>query len=247
MLGVLRVPALAQQRPLQTEDPETIGAGRILLEAGVDYESDVYYPLSGLRGNLFTVPPMGISIGVSSIAEIQIDGGLYQKLSITEQVPNAPLSHLLDARRRQHRLMSTTSNIGAKVRFLSETPGRPAMAIPLLDASAECRQRVRPRQGHAGLQRVVGSSARRFSRFASSATSGMLILGNPTKLAAQDDLLTYSLSVARAISAKAEIVGEFVGRANFAEHRDAGRRGSRPAALRRPLHRSTACASMRAS
>ena len=45
---------------------------------------------------------------------------------------------------------------------------------------------------------------------------GMLILGNPTRPAAQDDLLTYSFSVARAITQKGEIVGEFVGRANFA-------------------------------
>jgi hypothetical protein len=36
---VLLVPAvaLAQQRPLVTEDPETIGAGRVLIEGGVDY------------------------------------------------------------------------------------------------------------------------------------------------------------------------------------------------------------------
>jgi hypothetical protein len=34
--------------------------------------------------------------------------------------------------------------------------------------------------------------------------------------AAQDDLLSYSLSVARAISPTTEIVGEFLGRANFA-------------------------------
>lgn len=45
---------------------------------------------------------------------------------------------------------------------------------------------------------------------------GMLILGNPTKPAAQDDLFVYGLSVARAISAGGEVVGEFVGRANFA-------------------------------
>src|SRR3989338_8912011 len=77
--------AFAQQRPLQTEDPEVIGAGRILFEAGIDYERDVFLPVSGLRGNLVTVPPMGISVGVSSIAEIQIDGGFYQKLYITEQ------------------------------------------------------------------------------------------------------------------------------------------------------------------
>ena len=42
------------------------------------------------------------------------------------------------------------------------------------------------------------------------------MLGNPTRPAAQDDLLFYNLSVARAISQAAEVVGEFVGRANFA-------------------------------
>ena len=33
-------PAAAQQRPLVTEDPETIGAGRMLVESGVDYSSE---------------------------------------------------------------------------------------------------------------------------------------------------------------------------------------------------------------
>src|SRR5689334_1201402 len=112
-------PALAQQRPLQTEDPETIGAGRILVEAGEDYARDVPFPLSGLRGNLLVVPTIGLSFGVSSIAEIQIDGALYQRLSITERDPKAPLAHLLDVSG------TTTSdvqdiNIGTKVRFLSE-------------------------------------------------------------------------------------------------------------------------------
>src|SRR5262245_61024568 len=120
------VPVFAQQRPLQTEDPETIGAGRILIEAGVDYKRDVYYPVSGLRGNLFTVPPFGVSIGVSSIAEIQVDAGLYQKLYITEIVPGAPFEDLLELDG------SSTADvedihIGAKVRFLSETAGRPAL------------------------------------------------------------------------------------------------------------------------
>ena len=46
---------------------------------------------------------------------------------------------------------------------------------------------------------------------------GMMVLGNPTQPAAQDDLLVYSLSVARAISPAAEVVGEFAGRANFSQ------------------------------
>jgi hypothetical protein len=78
-------PASAQQRPLITEDPETIGSGRILFEAGLDVEKEAEFPLSGLTGNLFAVPTIGFSFGISSIAELQIDGGLYQRLTITDR------------------------------------------------------------------------------------------------------------------------------------------------------------------
>ncbi len=206
--------ASAQQRPLQTEDPEVIGAGRILFEAGVDYEHDYYLPVSGLRGNLFTVPPMGVSIGVSSIAEIQIDGGLYQKLTITEHVPRAPFSSLLNIDG------DSTSDvddihIGAKVRFLSESASRPSMAVRfstrLPNASNESGLGKDMQDFTVGL--LVGKTVQSIRLVANG---GVLILGNPTRPAAQDDLLTYSFSVARAISPSAEVVGEFVGRANFA-------------------------------
>ena len=88
-------PSAAQQRPLKTEDPETIGAGRALVELGVEYDRDASFPVSGLRGNHLELPAFGLSLGVSSIAEIQIDWSPYQKLSITQQRPGAPLSNLL--------------------------------------------------------------------------------------------------------------------------------------------------------
>jgi hypothetical protein len=214
-LALCAAPGFAQQRPLQTEDPETIGAGRILIEGGMDYERDVYFPLSGLRGNLFSVPTLGVSIGISSIAEIQLDGGLYQKLSITRQIPGAPFSDLLTVDG------DSTSDvddlqIGAKVRFLSETPGRPAMGV-----------RFSTRLPNASNESGLGKDMQDFSAslvFGKTIQSvrivgniGMLILGNPVLPASQDDLLAYNLSVARAISPSAEIVGEFVGRANFGE------------------------------
>src|SRR5688572_1919132 len=207
-------PAFAQQRPLQTEDPETIGSGRMLVEAGIDYQRDVYLPVSGLRGNLFTIPAFGASLGVSSIAEIQIDWGVYQKLSITEQVPGAPLSHLL--------LIDGSStddfgdiHIGDKVRLLSNTPRRPAIG-------SWFSTRLPNAGNESGLGKDVQdfSSALTIGKTIQSvrvvANIGMTMIGKPTELAAQDDLLIYSLSVARAISPRAEIVGEFVGRANFA-------------------------------
>jgi len=100
------------------------------------------------------------------------------------------------------------------VRFLSETPGRPAMAV-----------RFSTRLPNANNESGLGKDLQDFTvgvligktiqSVRVVANMGFLILSNPTQLAAQDDLLTYSLSVARAVSAKAELVGEFAGRANF--------------------------------
>jgi hypothetical protein len=213
-LALCAAPVFAQQRPLRTEDPETIGAGRILIEAGLDYNRDAYFPVSGLRGNHLVVPTFGTSLGVSSIAEIQIDWGIYQKLSITEQVASAPLADLL-----QIDGDSTDDfgdiHIGAKVRLLSETARRPAIG-----------SWFSTRLPNAGNESGLGKDVQDFSSAVSIgktvqsvrvvANLGMTMIGRPTEAVAQDDLLIYSLSVARAISPAAEIVGEFVGRANFA-------------------------------
>src|SRR5918999_376175 len=92
LIGLLAAaPVDAQQRPLVTEDPETIGSGLVLLEGGIDYGRDIFYPVSGLTGNLLRLPTMGVSFGVSSIAEIQIDGGIYNQLTVTDR-QDAPLS-----------------------------------------------------------------------------------------------------------------------------------------------------------
>jgi hypothetical protein len=207
-------PALAQQRPLQTEDPETIGAGRVLIEAGIVHDRDVYLPVSGLRGNLTLLPDFGVSLGVSSIAEIQVDWAPYQKMSITDQVPGAPLAHVLQ-------LDGDTTDdfgdihIGAKVRLVGEAPGRPSIGTWFST-----------RLPNAGNESGLGKDVQDFASAVTIgktiqsvrvvANVGLLMIGKPTEAAAQDDLLIYSLSVARAISPAAEIVGEFVGRANFA-------------------------------
>ena len=208
------VPSFAQQRPLQTEDPETIGSGRILIEAGVDYQRDVTYPVSGLRGNLFMVPTVGVSLGVSSIAEIQMHLGGYQQLTITRQDPTAPFASLLllDGNKTDD---LEDMHVGAKVRLMSETARRPSLAT-----------RFSTRLPNAGNESGLGKDMQDFETSVLLAKTiqsvrvvgnvGLLMLGNPTRPAAQDDLLFYNLSVARAVSQAAEVVGEFVGRANFA-------------------------------
>src|SRR5262245_9522140 len=118
-------PVAAQQRPLITEDPEPIGAGRILIEGGVDMARDQEYPVSGLQGTLWRVPTIGLSFGLSAIAELQFDGGFHDSLTIHRRRA-APLDDMLTVD-GDHTSDVEDIIVATKVRFLYETANRPAM------------------------------------------------------------------------------------------------------------------------
>jgi hypothetical protein len=211
VLSAWTSPAWAQQRPLVTEDPETIGSGNILIEGGVDVARDIFYPVSGLHGDLLRLPTLGLSFGLSSIAELQIDGGLYNRLSITSRTA-APLSGMLDV------TGTTTSDVedvvvGTKIRILSETETRPAVGIrfatKLPNASNESGLGLDTTDFHATM--LAGKTVQSI-RFVGNA--GLGILGDPTRGDRQNDVLLYGFSVARAIQQGLEVVGEINGRAN---------------------------------
>ena len=105
MFAMSGVPASAQQRPLVTEDTESIGSGLVLVEEGFDYVRDQPYPVSGLEGHRLRMPTLGLSIGVSSMGEIQIDGISHQRLRLTGRA-EAPLSSTFRATR--HRTWTTS-------------------------------------------------------------------------------------------------------------------------------------------
>jgi hypothetical protein len=201
--------AFAQQRPLVTEDPETVGDERILIETGFDYARDVEYPLSGLEGHLRRFPLIGISIGIGAIGEVQIDGGLYNRLSITER-GIGPLSHMLTATGDSTWSLEDMT-VGTKVRIISEGSRRPSFALRsatrLPNASNESGLGVDTLDFYSSLLvaktvqsvRVVGNI-------------GLGILGDPIRGDRQNDVLTYGLSFARAVTSAAEVVGEINGR-----------------------------------
>jgi hypothetical protein len=212
--------AEAQQRPLVTEDPETVGAGRILLEAGVSAEHDAVFPVSGLVGNRWVVPTLGLSIGVSSIAEIQVDFSPYQHLSITERRP-APLDDLLEIDG------DSTSDVedlvvATKIRIVSESGGRPSLGIrvatQLPDASNESGLGTDLTNFYATL--LLGKTIQSV-RIVGNA--GLAILGDPTGgVPEQNDLLTYGVSFARALTTAGEIVAELNGRYTNSAANDPG-------------------------
>lgn len=206
--------AHAQQRPLLTEDPETVGTGRILVEAGLTTSRDRTFSGSGLTGDLLQVPQVGLSIGVGPIAEIQIDGGFYSRLHITSR-DAAPLSDRLDIDG------DTTSSVddivvGAKIRLVSEAAGRPGFGLRLVtklpNASNESGLGLNTMDFYATL--LVGKTTGS-TRFVGNA--GLGILSDPIENARQTDVLPYGFSIARAIAEGLEVVGEVNGHVQFSE------------------------------
>ena len=210
-LAACAAPAAAQQRPLVTEDPETIGSGLILLEGGFDVQHDITYPASGLSGNLMRVPTLGVSFGISSIAELQIDGGLYNHLNVTKRVA-APLSgDLTFTGDSTHDVEDIV--VATKIRVLSEQAGRPAVGIRfatrLPNAGNESGLGLDTTDFH--VQGLVGKTVQSI-RFVGN--FGLGILGDPTRGDNQNDVLDYGFSVARAVQEGVELVGEINGRAS---------------------------------
>lgn len=201
--------AAAQQRPLVTEDPETIGSGLVLLEGGFDVQKDIFFPVSGLTGDLLRVPTLGVSFGISSIAELQIDGGLYNRLNVTSR-QDAPLSNQLDFSGDRTTDVEDIV-VATKIRLLSENAGRPAIGVrfatKLPNASNESGLGLDTTDFY--VSGLVGKTVQSI-RFVGNV--GMGILGDPTRGDRQNDVLTYGFSVARAVQQGLEVVGEINGR-----------------------------------
>ncbi len=205
--------AAAQQRPLVTEDPRTVGGGQILVETGVDWMRAVSFPVSGLRGDLVSGPTIGISVGVGPIAEIQIDGSPYRQLSITERRP-APLSPIL-------KVDGTTTSavddvvIATKLRLLNERGGRPSVGL-----------RFATRLPNASNESGLGQDTTDFfmsvlvgktiGRVRWVGNTGLAIVGDPVVAARQEDLLTVGMSLAALLGRGFEVVTEYNGRMNLA-------------------------------
>ena len=172
-----------------------------------------FYPASGLTGNLWRIGTFGFSFGVSSIAEIQLDGGVRNRLTITT----------IDARRRC-RACSTVTGDDARATSRISTHRR--------EGSVRVGDRRRGRRWRCGSGRgcrtpatraasastrptftSASRSARPCSRCASSATSASASW--PIRFAATAERRAQLRRLDRARGATGvEIVGEINGRLN---------------------------------
>jgi len=206
---LLSSPVAAQQRPLLTEDPEVVGSGLVLIEGGFDYGRDILYPVSGLKGNLLRLPILGVSVGLGPIVELQLDGGPYNKLSITNRL-QAPLSGAVTATGDSTHDVEDLV-VATKIRLVAETPSHPAFGVRfatrLPNASQESGIGLNTTDFHGQL--LVGKTVQSIRIVGNF---GLGILADPTNATNQNDVLDYGASVARAVKEGVEVVGEINGR-----------------------------------
>jgi hypothetical protein len=207
-------PAAAQQRPLETQDPETIGAGRVLLEGWIAASKDVTFPQYGFKGDLWQLPVLGLNVGLSSIADLQITGGPYNYMSIDSRDPTAPLASVVTATGGSTHSVEDI-RIGAKIKLVPEGEWRPGIGF-----------RFSTRLPNASRKSGIGQDTTDFGAtllFGKTIQSIRLVgnlgwtsLSQPLDGTRQNDVLVYGLSFARAVTNRTEIVGEVYGRASVA-------------------------------
>ena len=209
VLMVFSAPLRAQQRPLLTEDPESVGEGLILLETGIGYAWDQPFPVSGLKGNLLSVPQLGLSFGMGPNAEIQIDGVSLNHLSISDR-SDAPLSRMLDISGGSTRSYGDMV-VGAKVKVVSEGDRMPAVAMRFATRLPNLSN-----ESGLGLDTIDFFQSLLVGKTIKSVrvvgNVGVGILSDPIRGDRQNDVLTYGVSLARAFREGAEIVGDVNGR-----------------------------------
>ena len=210
--GVLAAgPASAQQRPLETHDPEAIPDGTFLFETGVVYLTGQGFPVSGLRGRYTNAPNIGFAVGVGGVAEFQVRHASFQYLRVTER-SDAPLDNLL-------RFDGSTTRefddlvVGAKVRLVAEREARPSLGFHfstrLPNASAESGLGKDTMDFRNSV--LIGKT---FRRVRAVFNLGLGILGDPTSAMTQNDVVLYGMSLVGRVSERVEAVWEVNGHRN---------------------------------
>jgi hypothetical protein len=203
------VTAFAQQRPLDTDDPEPVGTARVLVAGGISYAHDRFYPLSGLEGNLWQLPVFRFVVGIGPIADFELNGGPYDRMDITART-GGPLAGLVTASGDTTHAVDDIM-IGTKIRLVPETTLNPAIGF-----------RFAVRLPNAKHESGLGQDTTDFSASALVgktihglrivANAGITIMSEPLDAAKQNDVIAYGFSAVQPISPRIQLVGEITGR-----------------------------------
>jgi len=200
---------LAQQRPLETQEPAILPPGTVSLQLGFDFLQDARFPLAGLRGDLSSLGVMGVYTSLGEIVEFQMQGTIYNSLSINQKSAT-PLNLTLNSGG------TATSDFGdlslsTKILLVSEKKRFPALAfrptVQLPNASAAKGLGLDSTQFYGSLL-----AGKHFGKLNIFGAAGLGILSNPVEAGVQNDVLIYGLGGIYPITASVNLASEVYGR-----------------------------------
>ena len=206
--------ASAQQRPLLTEDVDIVPPGSFRIQAGVDFVQRERFPVSGLNGDLTRAGVIGFTIGLAPNVEVQVEGVAQNFLAINSRGVSAiPLNIAAGA--------NSTHDTGdfflwTKIKLRNETAHLPSVGFRFGVQLPNSNQAtgIGLNQTNAYGQVLFGKKFGREARVNTFANVGIGIIGVPTQIFAQNDVLTYGLAGIVRLDKMFSLVGEVNGRAN---------------------------------
>ena len=200
--------AAAQDLPLRTTDADTIPAGSLRAQIGFDFLQDVSFPLSGLSGDETSVGVVNVRMGISKIAEIQIQGAIQNFLDVKAQgatfVPNLQLTGT-----------NSTHDVGdfslaTKVRIFRQEGKRPGLALKfgfVMPNSNQARG-IGTNTTNVFALLAIQEQIRKLTIFGNV---GLEILQSPNALFSQNDVLMYGGAFRFPLHRRVDLVGEVNG------------------------------------
>jgi hypothetical protein len=209
--------AFAQQRPLITDDVDTIPEGSFEIAAGVDFLQNAKFPLSGLRGDLTRVGDIRVKVGFAPNVEFQVEGVIQDFLAINSATNPAPIPLTING--------NSTNDAGdfvisTKIKLRNETRLLPAVGFKVgfqMPNTSEGRG-IGTNQinvfGKFLLQKKFGKKAGQDARANIFGNLGLAIMTAPLEEFTQNDVLLYGLAGIFRANKRINIVSEVNGRIN---------------------------------
>lgn len=207
--------ASAQQRPLLTEDVDTIPPGSVRLQIGVDFYQDAKFPLSGLTGDLTRVGVVGVNVGLAPNVEFEISGVVQNFLSVNSMTVPSPIPLSLTSP------PGSTNDVGdftlaTKIKLRNETHHWPSLGFRFgvqLPNTNQARG-IGLNQTNAFGSILFGKKFGTDGRVNTFGNLGIAILTAPNQLFTQNDVLTYGFASIIRLNQHINFAGEINGRAN---------------------------------
>lgn len=210
VLGICLILPLAgygQQRPLKTDDAETLQVGRVRAELGAEFLQSQRFRLSGLRGDLTRLGVVAIHVGVGDYAEFQMSGIIQDVFSVSSRTE--PFVAPTFSGDSTHSAGNIT--LGTKLKLVGEKGKRPAIAFKFAVELPNANQA----SGLGNDATEFYSSIllkKHFGGVQVLADLGLAILSSPIAAARQADPLTYGIATIIPIGRRFNFLIEVNGR-----------------------------------